>query len=67
MLRSMLVRWDLEALPPQERMLIILRHRDGLSNEEIGRLTGKSPNTIAIYLKRARRRLRALLSERNRD
>ncbi len=67
MLHSLLVRWDLEALPPQERMLIILRHRDGLSNEEIGRLTGKSPNTIAIYLKRARRRLRALLSERNRD
>ena len=67
MLRSMLVRWDLELLPSKERVLLILRHGDGLSNEEIGRLTGKSPNTIAIYLKRARRRLRALLSERNRE
>lgn len=55
------VRWGLEQLTPQERVLLILRHRDGLSVEEVAALQGKSPNTIAIYLKRARRRLRGLL------
>jgi RNA polymerase sigma factor (sigma-70 family) len=55
------VRWGLEQLTPQERVLLILRHRDGLSVEEVAALQGKSPHTIAIYLKRARRRLRDLL------
>lgn len=55
------VRWGLEQLTPAERVLLILRHRDGLSVEEVAALQGKSPITIAIYLKRARRRLRALL------
>ncbi len=62
LLQPLLVRWGLATLPPQERLLIILRHRDGLSNAEIAQLLGKSPNTIAIYLKRARKRLRMLLS-----
>jgi RNA polymerase sigma factor (sigma-70 family) len=62
LLDPLLLRWELEQLPPQERLLIILRHRDGLSNAEIGQLLGKSTNTIAIYLKRARKRLRTLLS-----
>jgi RNA polymerase sigma factor (sigma-70 family) len=61
-LQPLLLKWGLDELSPQERLLVILRHRDGLSNEEIARLLGKSPNTIAIYLKRARRRLRMLLS-----
>ena len=55
------VRWGLEQLTPSERILLILRHRDGLSVDEVAALQGKSPITIAIYLKRARRRLRALL------
>jgi RNA polymerase sigma factor (sigma-70 family) len=61
-LQPLMLRWGLEHLTPQERLLIILRHRDGLSTEEIGRLLGRSTNTVAIYLKRARRRLRTLLS-----
>jgi RNA polymerase sigma-70 factor (ECF subfamily) len=60
--QALLLKWELEELAPQDRLLVILRHRDGLSNEEIGRLIGKSTNTVAIYLKRARRRLRLLLS-----
>jgi RNA polymerase sigma-70 factor (ECF subfamily) len=62
LLEPLILRWGLEHLSPQERLLIILRHRDGLSNAEIGQLLGKSTNTIAIYLKRARKRLRMLLS-----
>jgi RNA polymerase sigma factor (sigma-70 family) len=61
-LQPMLVRWGLEQLTPEQRVLIILRHRDGLSNAEIGQVLGKSTNTVAIYLKRARRRLRTLLA-----
>jgi len=57
------VRWGLENLGPEDRILIILRHRDGLSVDEIALALGRSPHTIAIYLKRARRRLRTLLKE----
>jgi RNA polymerase sigma factor (sigma-70 family) len=62
LLDPILLRWGLDKLPPRERVLIILRHRDGLTNEEIGKLLGRSTNTIAVYLKRARRRLRILLA-----
>jgi RNA polymerase sigma factor (sigma-70 family) len=61
-LQTMLVRWGLEQLTPEQRVLIILRHRDGLSNAEIAHVLGRSTNTVAIYLKRARRRLRTLLA-----
>ena len=59
--RRLWVRWGLEQLTPQDRLLLILRHRDGLSVEEIAARDGRSPNTVAIYVKRARRRLRAML------
>jgi RNA polymerase sigma-70 factor (ECF subfamily) len=55
------VRWGLERLTPEDRLLLILRHRDGLSVDEVAALAGKSPHTASNYLKRARRRLRALL------
>ncbi len=57
------VLWGLEQLEPSERMLIILRHRDGLSIDEVADHLGKRPSTAAAYLKRARRHLRLLLSE----
>lgn len=57
------LRWNLERLSPRDRFLVLLRHRDGYSIEEIATRMGRRPNTIAIYLKRARRRLRTLLSE----
>ena len=55
------VRWGLERLTPEDRFLLILRHRDGLSVDEVAALAGKSRQTASNYLKRARRRLRALL------
>ena len=60
------VRWGLRHLRPEDRLLIILRHRDGLSIEEIASHLGKSPHTMAAYLKRARQRLRALMSDGDR-
>src|SRR5438270_12951034 len=60
-IRRLWVRWGLEQLTPEDRILLILRHRDGLSVQEIAALQGRSASTITIYAKRARRRLRGLL------
>ena len=57
------VTWGLASLTPQDRMLVILRHRDSLSVDEIAAALRKPPNTVAVALKRARRRLRRLLKE----
>jgi RNA polymerase sigma-70 factor, ECF subfamily len=62
-IRVLWLRWAMEQLPPEDRLLLILRHRDGLSIDEISASLAKSPHTITAYLKRARRRLRSLLSE----
>lgn len=62
-IRVLWLRWDMERLRPEDRLLLILRHRDGLSIDEIGAALSRSPHTITSYLKRARRRLRSLLSE----
>ncbi len=61
--RVLWLRWAMEQLTPDDRLLLILRHRDGLSVDEISASLAKSPHTITSYLKRARRRLRSLLSE----
>ncbi|HEV3309553.1 MAG TPA: sigma-70 family RNA polymerase sigma factor [Chloroflexota bacterium] len=57
------VTWGLEHLTAEDRLLVILRHRDSLSVDEIAVALGKPPNTVAVALKRARRRLRNLLKE----
>ena len=57
------VRWAMERLPPDDRLLLILRHRDDMSIDEIGMSLSRSPHTVATYLKRARRRLRTILAE----
>ncbi len=62
-IRSLWVRWAMERMTPEDRLLLILRHRDGLSVEEIGVLVAKSPHTVTKYLKRARRRFRAVAGE----
>ena len=60
------VTWGLANLTPEDRMLVILRHRDALSVDEIASAVRKPPNTVAVALKRARRRLRRLLKEEDR-
>lgn len=65
-LQRLWVRWGLERLTPDDRMLVILRHRDNLSVDEIAAALHKRPNTVAVALKRARRRLRGLLKETDR-
>jgi RNA polymerase sigma factor (sigma-70 family) len=65
-IRVLWVRWAMERLTPEDRVLLILRHRDGMSIDEISASLAKSPHTVTSYLKRARRRLRSLLSEGDR-
>lgn len=61
-IRVLWLRWAMERLTPEDRLLLILRHRDGMSIDEISASLSKSPHTIAAYLKRARFRLRSLLA-----
>jgi RNA polymerase sigma-70 factor, ECF subfamily len=65
-IRVLWLRWAMEQLTPEDRLLLILRHRDGMSIDEIAASEAKSPHTITAYLKRARRRLRLLLAEGDR-
>jgi len=62
-LAAMDVRQALAAIPDYERTLIILRHFDQLSYEDMGRVLDKPAGTIASALNRARRLLRERLGD----
>lgn len=49
-------------LPPLHRMVVILRHQDGLTYPEIARELGLPLGTVKTYLFRARRALRERLA-----
>jgi RNA polymerase sigma-70 factor, ECF subfamily len=53
----------LTRLPESERALIVLRHFDHLSYEQMAQVLDKPPGTVASALNRARRMLRELLEE----
>lgn len=61
---SLDVREALDALPDEERTLIILRHFDGLSYDEMAVVLDKPAGTIASALNRARRLIREQLEEK---
>lgn len=50
-------------LPQNYRNAVYLHYYEGYSVAEIGRLTGKSPNTVASWLMRGRKRLKGLLTD----
>ena len=63
-----LMAWDrarlergLEALPPEHRMAIVLRHQEGLTYNEIAQAMQLPLGTVKTYLFRGRRALRAAL------
>jgi RNA polymerase sigma-70 factor (ECF subfamily) len=60
------VRWGLEGLSPMQRVTMILRHVEGRPVAEVAAVTSTSPETVKTHLKRATRRLRALLREPSR-
>jgi RNA polymerase sigma-70 factor, ECF subfamily len=45
------------ALPPEQRRVVVLRHRDGLSYDAIARQLGEPVSTVRMRLHRARLRL----------
>ena len=57
------VRWGLEGLSPMQRVTVILRHVEGRPVGEVAAAASISPETVKTHLKRATRRLRALLGE----
>lgn len=50
-------------LPKHYRNAIYLHYYEGYGVAEIGRLLGKSPNTVASWLMRGRKRLKGLLTD----
>jgi RNA polymerase sigma-70 factor (ECF subfamily) len=61
------VREALGELPEYERTLIVLRHFDGLSYDEMAQVLDKPVGTIASALNRARRLLRDRLEQESPD
>ena len=55
------LRAGLASLPGRQAEVFVLRHVEGYSNQEIGRMLGISWGTVAVTLHRARRRLQQLL------
>lgn len=51
----------LDALPPRERLILMLHYRDGLPYADIAAFLGVSPNSVSPLLERARNRLKANL------
>ena len=49
----------LDALPPRERLILMLHYRDGLPYAEIAAFLGVSANSVSPLLERARNRLKA--------
>src|SRR6516164_37272 len=56
-IRSQQARWLREAiqqLPPQYRIILVLRDMEGLTDDEVGDITGLRPGTVRVRLHRAR-------------
>jgi RNA polymerase sigma-70 factor (ECF subfamily) len=51
------------ALPPPQRVAIVLHHFEGLANEEIARITGSTVPSVRSHLFRGRRTLTKTLQE----
>ena len=60
------LRAALARLPERAAEVFVLRHVEGYSNREIGRLLGISWGSVAVILHRARRRLQTELSTERR-
>jgi len=48
------VRKAIQQLPPQYRIVLVLRDMEGLADDEVGEITGLRPGTVRVRLHRAR-------------
>jgi len=62
--KSKLIRQAIDSLPKKYREVIVLRHQEELSYEEIAVETGLPVNTIKVQLFRAREMLYKFLKDR---
>lgn len=58
-----LMQKAISSLSPKYREVIILRHQQGLSHEEISKILGLPVQTIKVWLHRARKHLKESLEE----
>lgn len=52
----------IDALPPKERMAVILRDVEELDTDEVAEILGSSPATVRVQISKARAKLRKWLS-----
>lgn len=57
------VKTLINKLPEQQRQVIMLKHWDGYSDEEIEEMTGLSPGNIRVILSRARKTIKEQYSK----
>jgi RNA polymerase sigma-70 factor, ECF subfamily len=68
-IRSQAASWLREAIqkvPPQYRIVLVLRDMEGLSDDEVAEITGVRPGTVRVRLHRARLFVRKELVQRSR-
>jgi RNA polymerase sigma-70 factor (ECF subfamily) len=59
--RELLIQRALDSLPKEQKMVVVLRDVEGLSYEEVARVTGLARGTVKSKLSRARDKLREKL------
>jgi RNA polymerase sigma-70 factor (ECF subfamily) len=57
------LREAIQKLPPQYRIVLVLRDMEGLSDEEVGEITGLKPGNVRVRLHRARLFVRKQLTK----
>ena len=57
------LRRVIQQLPPQYRIVLILRDMEGLTDDEVGDITGLRPGTVRVRLHRARLFVRQTLAQ----
>lgn len=57
-----LLRRAVDALPPKERMAVILRDVEGMRTEEVASILGSRVSTVRVQLSRARAKLKSWIA-----
>jgi RNA polymerase sigma-70 factor (ECF subfamily) len=63
--QARLLREVIQELPPQYRIILVLRDMEGLTDEEVGDITGLRPGNVRVRLHRARLFVRQKLARQN--
>jgi len=59
------LREAIQKLPPQYRIVLVMRDMEGLTDDEVAEITGLRPGTVRVRLHRARLFVRKELSQRH--